>query len=61
MRSPSKLNNRTELIPNASKLSPNKMPRMSGASEITRMEFEEEINYGLWEEGKRVMWFEKEF
>ncbi len=25
------------------------------------MEYEEEVNFGLWEEGKRVMWFEKEY
>ena len=28
---------------------------------MTKIEYEEEINYGLWEEGKRVMWFEKEY
>ena len=42
-------------------MSPGKVYRTSGASEMTRLEYEEEINYGLWEEGKRVMWFEKDF
>ena len=59
IKSPGKSPNNKRLK-TADRASPGKVYRQSQDT-MTRVEYEEEINYGLWEEGKRVMWFEKEF
>ena len=53
-------NGKRQSLHTAQRVSPGKVYRTND-SNMTRMEYEEEINFGLWEEGKRVMWFEKEY